>query len=481
MSRFQLRPYQGQAVENIRSSFRAGHRRSVFVLPTGGGKTVVFCHIAEQAAAKGSRALILVHRNELLNQSSRSLEQNGISHGVIKSGRSENRAPAVQVASVQSIARRLDRYGANDFQLLIVDEAHHTNASEWAKVVNHFGGARVLGVTATPCRLDGRGLGEFYSDMILGPTPQELTDAGFLAKARVLTIDLGDTSGIGRRMGDFNMREAGSRFGGPTVVGLAVENYLRHLPDGGTMLSFCCSVEHAEAVAEEYRNHGIAASSIDGTMSDAQREDLLGALGEGSLKVLTSCQLIGEGVDVPSVNGCQMLRPTESVSWYLQMVGRCLRPAPGKDCAIILDHVGNVRQRHGHHLEPRDWTLDGVFKRPKDGPSVRECPRCLSAVPSGVMACPNCGAEMPRKPRPQPVEVEGDLVEVDVATARAVRRREQASAKTLQDLVELGRRRGYRNPEVWARKVHGGRQQGSTRRGRVVPGWQRELVTDWRV
>lgn len=459
MTRFQLRPYQQDAVNRIRFSFMQGHRRVLFVLPTGGGKTVVFCHISEQAAAKGNRVVILVHRAELVTQTCRSLERAGVGHGVVQAGRSEDLSHAVQVASVQTLARRLHRFPADFFQLLVVDEAHHTNAGTWRSVVEHFSRARVLGVTATPCRLDGRGLGEHYDQMVVGPSPAWLTEQGFLARAKVYTKPVAGLQGLRTRMGDYDMRQAGEVFGEDGVIGRAVEHYLELVRPGGTMIAFCCSVEHAEQVAEQYRQQGIEAASIDGTMGREHREELLARLGAGDLKVLTSCQLIGEGIDVPSVDATQLLRPTQSVSLYLQMVGRGLRPSPGKDHAVVLDHAGCV-MKHGHHLEEREWTLEGVKKKAKrTAISVRECPQCLSACPSAQPACPCCGFVFPRQPRETKV-VDGCLVEITPAeAARRARRRQQGAARTMEELVAMGRERGMSNPEGWARHVLNGRMR----------------------
>jgi superfamily II DNA or RNA helicase len=159
-------------------------------------------------------------------------------------------------------------------------------------------------------------------------------------------------------------------------MGDCLTHYRQHL-SGQTAIAFCCSVAHAEAVARLFQDAGIAASSIDGNTDATRRRQLLIDLGTGSLKVLTSCALIGEGVDVPSVGGCILLRPTASVGLHLQMIGRCLRPQPGKR-AVILDHVGNSL-RLGHHLEDREWSLDGATKRDREAsPSVKVCPTCFS-------------------------------------------------------------------------------------------------------
>jgi superfamily II DNA or RNA helicase len=452
----ELRPYQQQAVASIRSAYRVdGHRSVLFVLPTGGGKTVVFSHIAEQASRKGNRICILVHRQELLRQASASLQSLGVPHGLIAAGRSMDLSQLVQVASVQTLARRLQKLPREFFQLLVVDEAHHSNAGTWATVLNHFHRARVLGVTATPCRSDGRGLGEWYGAMVLGPSPAELTAAGFLAPAKVLAPPGFSTKGLRKRMGDFDMSQAGQALQAGQAMGDCLSHYRKYL-DGQTAIAFCCSVAHASAVAQLFNDHGIAAASIDGTMDSLQREQLLSDLGSGRLKVLTSCSLIGEGVDVPSVAGCILLRPTQSVSLHLQMIGRCLRPQDGKT-AVILDHVGNT-QRLGHHLEDREWTLEGTPKKDRDkAPSVKVCPRCFAAMPSGCPQCPECGHEF--APERRKLEhVDGELVEVDHQQQRREAKREQAQATTLEQLVELGRRRGMKQPRAWARHVLAARQ-----------------------
>jgi superfamily II DNA or RNA helicase len=443
-----LRPYQLQAVAEIRQAYQRQHRSVLYVLATGGGKTTIFSYITNQTAARGNRVCILVHRAELLRQASASLEALDVPHGLIAANRSMDLSRPVQVASVQTLARRLHRIPQEFFDLLVVDEAHHSNAGTWAKVLNHCAKARVLGVTATPVRGDGRGLGEWYSHMVMGPTPAELTEAGFLAPARVLAPPIGfDTSGLRRRMGDFDMSQAGQALQAGQAMGDCLSHYRRYL-DGQTAIAFCCSVAHAEAVADLFQRNGVPAASIDGTMDAPTRERLLGDLGAGRLKVLTSCALIGEGVDVPSVAGCILLRPTQSVSLHLQMIGRCLRPQPGKT-AVVLDHVGNY-QRLGHHLEEREWTLDGRVVRAKDAaPSVKVCPKCFCAMASAARACPECGHEFVPERR-ELEHVDGELVELQLVERRQ-RRMEEGRAQTYEQLVALGKARGMKHPHGWAR------------------------------
>jgi superfamily II DNA or RNA helicase len=442
-----LRPYQTQLIDQIRLQYQLGHRSVLAVLPTGGGKTVCFSHIAQAAAKKGNRVCILVHRAELLDQASRSMP---IHHGIIAANRSMDLSATVQIASVQTLARRLHLLPRDFFQLLIVDEAHHTSAGQWSTVVNHFESARLLGVTATPIRLDGKGLGEHYQAMVQGPTAAWLTDSGYLANARVLAPPGFNTTGLRKRMGDFDTREAEHRIG--TIMGDCLSHYRKHL-EGQTAIAFCCSVAHAEAVAALFVSNGIPAASIDGSMTGEQRRDLLQALGTGRIKVLTSCALIGEGIDVPSVGGCILLRPTASTSLHLQMIGRCLRPSPGKAAAVVLDHVGNTL-RLGHHLEQREWTLDGEHKKDRSAaPSVKVCPKCFAAMASQARQCLECGHEFVAERRELEV-VKGELTELDLSKQR--QRAEVGGARSMEDLLRLERQRGYK--PGWAKHIMAARQ-----------------------
>jgi len=436
-----LRPYQHQLITDIRLQYQLGKRSVLAVLPTGGGKTVCFSHIAQAAAKKGNRVCILVHRQELLDQASRCLP---VPHGRIQANRSMDLSHSVQVASVQTLARRLHLLPRDFFQLLVVDEAHHTTAGTWARTLEHFHQSHLLGVTATPIRGDGRGLGEHYQSMVQGPSAAWLTDNGFLAPAKVLAPPGFSSAGLRKRMGDFDMSQAGELLQQGQAMGDCLTHYRQHLA-GQTAIAFCCSVAHAEAVARLFQDAGIAAASIDGNTDSTRRRQLLIDLGTGSLKVLTSCALIGEGVDVPSVGGCILLRPTASVGLHLQMIGRCLRPQPGKR-AVILDHVGNSL-RLGHHLEEREWSLDGGTKRDREAsPSVKVCPSCFSTAASAAQVCSECGHRFSPEVR-ELKQVEGELKELAVT-----QRREQGTAQSLEDLRQLAKQRGYK--PGWAERVY---------------------------
>lgn len=319
-----LRPYQQQGVADIRAAYASGHRRALYVLPTGGGKTLTFSYITHHAAAKRQRVWILAHRVELLDQISRTLGEFGTRHGFIAAGYPAHKDALVQVAGVFTVARRLpgervafhNRVAAPD--LIICDEAHHaTNATTWGRILSAFPRARVLGVTATPCRLDGTGLGECFDAMVLGPSVAELTAQGALVPLKAYAPASIATEGLHTRAGEFIASELAVRADNATVTGDAVAHY-RRLADGKAAVAFCVSVEHARHVAESFTAAGIPAQSVDGTMDRTVRRAVIEAFVKGQIRVLTSCDLVSEGFDVPRVEVGISLRPTQSTGLWLQ-------------------------------------------------------------------------------------------------------------------------------------------------------------------
>ena len=403
-----LRPYQTQLLDQIRQSMRS-HRRVCAVMPTGAGKSVVIAAIIHAAAAKGRRVLLLAHRRRLINQLSRTVGSWGIDHDVIVPGRHQ-RGHGIAVGSVQTVVRRLDKLLPPD--LIIIDEAHHlTRDNQWGQVVGHWPNAYLIGKTASPQRLDGRGLGEVFDDLVIGPTPQWLTDEGFLARARIFCPPTTmDTSKLRKVRGEFDMREAAAALEQAKIHGDAVEHYLKIVAPGTALVS-CVSVEFADAMAARFNAAGITARAITGGCSEDDQEQIFDDLGRGVIKVVTYCEMLSEGVDVPSINAAILLRPTASVTMYLQQVGRCLRPKADGSSAIILDHVGNV-ERHGLPTEERNWTLEGRDKRKRDAaPSVRMCPRCFAANGTAAQVCSECGHEFTTEAR-ELEESSGELVEL---------------------------------------------------------------------
>ena len=461
----ELRPYQQDFATDIANAMRCGYRRVIGSMATGSGKGTVAAHWAARAASKARRVLVLAHRKELIEDLSDRIGGHGVRHGLIASGRSMDLSEPVQVGSVDSVARRL--HLLPPFDLLIQDEAHHLiEGNKWGRVIDAWPRAFLLGLTATPQRLSGEGLGVghggYFEQLVLGPTAEWLTDNGFLARARVLSPPGVDLSRIRSFDTPTGKARAVEILSSGQAMGDPIGHYLREIAPihKGTVVGFCISVSHADAVAEAYRRAGIAAASLDGKTDKTLRRQLLRDLGDGTLKALFSCEIISEGTDIPSVTGAQLLRPTDSLSLYLQQVGRALRPSLGKPHATILDHVGNAN-RHGLPTDPREWTLEGKVGRKVGEPalSVRVCPRCFSTMRSGQPRCIDCGHEFVAERREITV-VEGELVEVQ----RRERRQEQATAATLEDLIQIGKRRGMKSPAGWARHVLAAREAKGLRR-----------------
>jgi superfamily II DNA or RNA helicase len=436
------------------------------VLPTGAGKTVIFCAIAESAAKKNNSVLILVHRQELLIQTSEHLTRLGVEHGLIAPGHSMT-GDLVQVASVHTIVRRLDRIVKPS--LIIIDECHHAGAQTWKTIIDYCHGSYILGVTATPCRLDGKGLGVFaggyFEIMIEGPNISDLIYRGYLAPPITYAPSDIDLTGVHLRGGDYDQHEINTRVDKPKITGNAIDHYIK-LSRGLPAIAFCASIKHADHVATEFSIAGVKAASLTGKMSDYERKNKIKGLANGAIEVLTSCDIISEGTDIPVVNTAILLRPTASVGLYLQQCGRVLRMFEGKKNAIILDHVGNCI-RHGLVDEVREWSLNGIKKREKKTAGepqlkIKRCIKCFAMFYAHLTHCPQCGTICKSNGR-EIAQIDGELSLVDkqiMERARIVNHREQGRARSLEDLLAVARQRGYK-PQ-WAHIIYNTRHRRGT-------------------
>jgi superfamily II DNA or RNA helicase len=422
---------------------------------TGAGKTICFAAITSSASERGRRVLILVHRRELIAQASQKLRIADVEHGIIAAGFPASQQP-VQVASVQTIARRLSTI---DWQpdLIIIDEAHHATSNQWQATLQHWPSAYRLGVTATPCRLDGRGLRSAFDHLVLGPSMAELITAGYLTSARIYAPPvLADLSGIRTRAGDYANDQAAAAMDRPTVTGDAIAHYQR-LATGQQAIAFCCNIAHAESVCAAFMAAGIRAVLLLGTTIN--RDQVVADFGAGLVQILVTVDVVSEGFDVPAASVAILLRPTKSLGLYLQQVGRVLRPAPGKQAALILDHVGNVT-RHGFPDDHRDWTLDDGIKRTAGtaAPSVRTCPECYAAFKPQPI-CPVCGAQCAPITNRKIRQLAGELKELrrEAVQQRIAERRKQGTARTLEQLLALAKERGY--SPGWAYRIYHARGQ----------------------
>jgi superfamily II DNA or RNA helicase len=438
----QLRPYQLQAIDDVRQALVDGARSVLLQLPTGAGKTVIFSQITAACRDKGHRALILVHRRELIDQASRKLLALDVPHGFIAAGYPTSNQ-AVQIASVQTLVRRL-RSIPWEPSLIIVDEAHHSLAASYRSVFDTWPKAFRIGVTATPCRLDGRGLRHAFDTLICGPSVEELTDHGHLCQAKLFAPPIkADFSKIRIVAGDYPASKLSERMNKPTITGDVIGHYLDKA-DGHKAIAFCCDTKHAESVAASFRDAGISAQTLLGTTPTTQRDKLVANFAAGKVQVLATVDVVSEGFDCPDASCAILLRRTMSEALYLQQVGRVLRPSKDKTHAIVLDHVGNIA-KHGFPDDTRNWSLqDRKGQRSKNGPpapAVRQCPDCYAAF-KPAPTCPCCGHEFPIKTR-ELEQVEGELVELQRKAADRERRREVGRARSLESLQAIARERGY--------------------------------------
>lgn len=451
-----MRPYQQDAIDNVYAEWARGKRFVVLVMPTGSGKAACLCEVARLEAERGQRVLITAHRQELITQLSTTLARNGLRHQVIAAATTVKYAvrlhmetvgkcfvdpnARVFVASVQSMkAENITNLAAFGDKLTIIgDEFHHyTKQSQtWGKVFTPLdqAGARGLGLTATPCRADGRGLSretDGYGDsMVVGPTMRDLINMGYLSDYRIycppsdLHLDRVKTSAT---TGDYVERDLKAEIQSSHIVGDIVGHYLRIAP-GKRGITFTVGVDMAEEVAEQYRARGVPAIAVSGRMSDYDRIQALRDLKSGKILQVVNDSVLTEGTDEPTVEVISFARPTQSYGLYCQMFGRGTRISPetGKDRAIIIDHVGNV-MRHGLPDAPREWSLDRRERRSSgrsDAQTIRAClnPECGAVYERFRDACPYCGTPVPPPAeRSRPEFVDGDLFELDPAMLEQMR------------------------------------------------------------
>lgn len=447
------RPYQLKLESNIREGYKQKKKRVLMVSPTGSGKTFTFTYMAKKAYERGKKIVVITHKESILNQISKTFEIAGIPHGIIKAKRDQDLSKSVQVCSIQTLARRIasDKIQL-DADLVIMDEAHHAAAGQWSFMFDYFKDAYFLGATATPCRLDGKGLGNLFEFMVIGPTVLELIELGNLVMPKVYRPDEPiDLSQVGTSMGDFNQRELDRAINRAKITGDVIANW-KDKAEGLPTVAFCTSVDHCKQVAHEFNAAGYKASWVDGSMSSELIAKRLEQLGDGTITVLCSCNLISEGTDIPAIGCVIQIRATHSLSLYLQMVGRGLRPCEGKDSCIILDHVDNF-QRHGHPAQDRQWSLDMTKKKVRKGQTeeadikVSECKECYAVfLPADV--CPECGTPVEKKKRVLS-KVDGELKEVTLEEAQKIEEKKQkrmqvGRAGSLTELYEIAKDRGYK-------------------------------------
>lgn len=466
---FELFEDQAEFVGNLRRSLQSGHKSILGVASPAFGKTVVAAHITETARSKNADATIwfLVHRKNLLRQTSKSFWSAHIEHGLLTSGRRKSNLP-IQVGTIGTVNSRFDTLTPPS--ILFIDEAHLAKGAMFEKVIEwaRDSGSIVIGLTGTPERLDGKALGDLFDDLIEAKSTKWLIEQGRLSEYIAFTTPMGpDLSAIKKSGNDFNKSDLAMAMDKPTIVGDAVSHWRKHA-NGMRTVAYCVNVEHSKHTADAFNQAGIPAAHVDADTTEAELKAVCEGLADRSILILCNCELVIEGFDLSAQVGrdvtlecCILLRPTQSVARYLQMVFRALRRKPQP--AVILDHAGCIL-KHGLPCEDREWSLEGKKKSKRkknddDEPdvTVQQCMKCYAVFKPGPDNCPMCGEVIERKVRK--IEItEGELEAVDMEMVRRERKREQGMAGSIKELVELGIRRGMKKPAAWSAITYSARK-----------------------
>jgi DNA repair protein RadD len=451
---FTLRPYQEEITEELRQQMRQGVKSILLQLATGGGKTVITANMLHKSASRGFSSLFIMHRRELIKQTIRTFNREGLKHGVIAAGFPENPKELVQIASIQTLAKRL-KY-ARVPKLIVWDECSHCAASTWNKIHEFYKDSYHIGLTATPARLDNKGLGKYFQEMIHGPSVRWLIENKYLSDYRIYAPSTINLKGIHTRMGDYAKDELNSAMDKPSITGDAVDHYKR-IAMGKRAVVFAVSIVHSKNIVEQFNKEGIPSAHVDGETPVDIRDYTIEKFRHGKIQVLSNVDLFSEGFDLPSLEVAILLRPTQSVSLHLQQIGRVLRHCEGKEFAIILDHASNTLC-HGLPDEERQWSLSEGLIRKKDDEKqikIKTCPKCYGVQAPFNKICKFCGHEFEIQSR-EVDQKDGELIEVDLERIRNEQMMKQTvgnelwQAQTHEQLVELGRKRLYKYPEKWA-------------------------------
>ena len=432
-----LRKYQVEMIDALRAAIKAGNRRVILVAPTGAGKgTIASQGIAAPAAARGHRVLAIAGRLELINQLAERMPPG--SAGIIKAGIKPDRDHLIQVASVQTLVRRT--YPPAD--IVITDECHLANAPTYRRIYAEYPDAIHCGLTASPYRANGCGLGtDFWQAIVSTVDVPTLTAAGHLVPVRTFAPSRPDLSGVHTKGGDYETGELAARVA--PLVGDIVKTYLK-LAAGRQTICFAVNVEHSKELAAQFLAAGVPAEHVDGETDAAVRAAALARLASGETMVVCNCGLFSTGVDVPPVSCVILACPTKSRVKWRQTAGRGMRPHPGKESCLLLDHA-NCSEMHGLISDVEDYTLaDDKRAGPGDdsGPPIRTCPACFAVILSSAQVCSECGQAMPASVTRQVQTADGELAEVGKSAPKVVRFR-MAEHAALLEMAATARAKGY--------------------------------------
>ena len=423
----QLRPYQTQLINDIRQSIKDGYTKIVSVLGCGGGKSIIQGTIAKNATNKGNRVLFLVHRKELCEQIKNTFIDVGVNMDLC------------DVCMVQTVSRRLK--SMPEYDLILTDEAHHSTAKTYTKIYEHYPKAILLGFTATPIRLNKGGLGDVYDKLITSVSTQWLIENHYLAPYKYYSVKLADISNLHTVAGDYKQDEVAQLMENKEIYGDTVKQWEK-LAKGKKTIVYCASIESAKHTSDEFTNAGYNSIAIDGNTPKNERQTAIQSFRGGDIDVLTNCELFGEGLDVPNCECVVLLRPTQSLTLYIQQSMRSMRFLPNK-MAIIIDHVGNV-YKHGLPDDNREWSLEPKHKQ-ETTVKIRECKNCFAVYPPTLERCPYCNYKAEHEIRTENKKtVDIDLVELKRQNDIKNTRLSDAELNTWEEIVEFQKLHHYK-------------------------------------
>lgn len=438
------------------------HKSVLLQAPTGAGKTVLASFMIQQTVSRGESAWFLCHRAELVDGTSKTLQKFGIHHGFIAAGYPVNTIDLAQVCSIDTLKNRLAFLKAP--KLAIIDECHHSAAAGWAKVIEWLraNGTYIIGLSATPRRLDGSGLDDLFDTLVKGPTVAWLMANGHLSPYKLFAPNNPDMGGVRRQMGDYSKKDAAEKMDRPKLTGDIIKHWLSNA-NGMRTVGFGVNVAHSQHLAECFKLSGIPAAHLDGGTDKLERRRIIQKYAVGEILVLFNVSLFGEGFDLSAIAQTDVTidalidaAPTQSLAAVVQRWGRVLRPSPGKT-AIINDHAGNV-YRHGYPDDDREWSLEGS-EECGSGPSKTEgppppviCRKCFNAVKRPVPThCPHCKTELVKASE---IKVADGVLQAhtdeEKAAVRAHLAAEEKAAKTFDQYLALAHKRGMKSPTGWA-------------------------------
>jgi superfamily II DNA or RNA helicase len=436
----ELRDYQQSVFNDSTNAFLNGAKGICCVLPCRSGKSYIMARMIK--GAKGN-VLVLAHRHTLINQHKELLSSLGVL--------TDN----VRVESVFTEVSRLSKHSPTDVDLIIIDEAHLSEANSYRKVCEFYNCRRVL-FTATPSRLDGKPL-TLADTLITGITANELIQMGAISDYDYYAPDLNiDTDNVDMVAGEYNNGQLSELMCQSAIYG-DVLKYYRQLGENRQAIAYCTSVKHSEQTAEMFNENGISAVSIDGSMSQKERNKRMDLFKSGKVQILANCNLISEGVTLPNASVALLLRPTMSLPLFIQQACRVLTPVEGKK-AVIIDYVNNV-QRHGLPTDNHEWSLSQTVEKRRqhndDGTlSIRQCSECFRCFKTAPK-CPYCGYEYKVKGRELKAVQDVELKKIQAVEKeeqekqRKYARMEVGQCRTIADLQKIAKERGYAPGWVW--------------------------------